>query len=146
MVVYEVEPDADLTSGICECCGNISRQITGFVHQGEATRAGYSFHWTVGHFPDRPANLDLVIGRWGEAASPDQRFAVSLLLTLRDDRPDMLVIDAKDRPIAEKSALLGVALDRNQVIGTPLANEVFGLVDAIFLQDSRVPGLLLGEP
>jgi hypothetical protein len=142
LINYDVEPDSDLTSGVCECCGNASRQITGFVHVGEATRAGYSFHWTTHRFPEHPANIDLVIGRWGEDAPADQRFVVSMLLTLRDGRPDVLVIDAPDRPIANKTELASRALNRDQVIGTPVAGEVFGLIDAIFLKDPRVPELL----
>jgi hypothetical protein len=142
MVDYEVEPDSDLTSGVCPCCGNVSRQITGFVHQGDATRAGYSFHWTVGSFPDHPANIDLVMGRWGETASADERFLVSMVLTLRNGGPDVIVTDATSRPLAKKRDLVSRALKRGQVIGTPLASEVFGLVDAIFLSDPRVPELL----
>jgi hypothetical protein len=142
MPSYDVEPDVDQTSGVCECCSNISRQITGFVHELDATRAGYSVHWTVGRFPDHPANIDLIVGGWGEDGTPDQRYVVSMLLTVRDDRPDIIVIDAKDRPIARKADLVGRALDRNEVIGTPRAKEIFDLIDAIFLNDPRLPDLV----
>lgn len=146
MNAYEVEPDADLVSGVCDCCGNVSRKITGFVHENDATISGYSLHWTVGCFPDHPANIDLVMGHWGEAASSEQRFLVSLLLTLRDCRPDVLVIDAGDRPIARQHELVSRALRRDQVIGTPLATEVFALIDAIFLDDPRVTEVLEDGP
>jgi len=48
-----------------------------------------------------------------------------------------MVVDATERPIAN-SPLVGGALRRQDVVGTPLAEQVFGLVDAIFLQDSRI--------
>jgi hypothetical protein len=139
---YEVEPDADTTSGICECCGNVSRQLTGFIHQGDATVAGYSIHWTVGHFPQRAANIDLVLGRWGEDAGPDQRSVVSLEIIERGGQPEVKVIDAGDRPIAGKTSLAQNALARSQVIGTPIAQQALGLVDAIFERDPRLAALM----
>jgi hypothetical protein len=69
-----------------------------------------------------------------------------MLLTLRDGRPDIMVIDAKDRPMAKKTALVSRALDRDEVIGTPLAQEVFALIDEVFLHDPRVPKLLSDGP
>jgi hypothetical protein len=73
---------------------------------------------------------------------PRQRFGVSMLLTPRDGRPDIMVIDAKDRPVARKSELVGRALDRDEVIGTPLAQDVFAFIDEVFLQDPRAPDML----
>jgi len=137
---YEVELDGDTTSGVCPCCGNVSRQLTGFIHRtGGATVAGYSVHWTEGHYPERPANLDLLIGRWGEDAGPEERVLVSLLLYHRDGVREVYVIDAADRPMAKKTDLVRTVLARSDVIGTPLANEVFGLTDAISLEDQRLP-------
>ena len=108
------------------------------IHHGEATVAAYWMHWTVGHLDEPGANLDLIIGAWGEAATPDQRVAVSLLYREpQDQAPAFMVLDATDRPIAN-SPLVGSALLRQDVIGTPLSEQVFGLVDAIFLQDSRI--------
>jgi hypothetical protein len=48
------------------------------------------------------------------------------------------VIDAADRPIS-RSELVGAALARSQVIGTPIATRVFAICDAIFAQDTRLP-------
>jgi hypothetical protein len=146
MIAYEVEPYADAVSGVCECCGNVSRQITGFVHENDVTILGYSFNWTVGRFPDHPANIDLVMGEWGDVASPEQRFLISMLLTVRDHRPEVLVIDSGNRPMAYKSDLVSRALRRDQVVGTPLATKVFALIDAIFLDDPRVSELLADGP
>jgi hypothetical protein len=127
----------DESGGFCDCCGEASRSVWGLVHHGDATVAAYWMHWTVGHLDEPGANLDIVIGAWGETATPSHRQAVSLLYRQPEDQPPaFMVIDATDRPIA-KSALVGGALRREDVIGTPLADHVFGLVDAICLQDSR---------
>jgi hypothetical protein len=47
-----------------------------------------------------------------------------------------MVIDADERPAA-KGELARTALARSDVIGTPMAAQVFSLVDAIYEQDDR---------
>jgi hypothetical protein len=93
-------------------------------------------HWTVGHLEDLGANLDIVIGDWGDDSDPDSRVAVSLVHYETSAGPQMTVIDAEGR----RDRLSGLAhrmAARDAVIGTPLAAQVFLLVDAIYLQDGR---------
>lgn len=95
-------------------------------------------HWTVGHLDEPGANLDLVIGAWGNEVGAQDRAAISLLYREPEDAsPAFMVIDAPDRPIG-KSELIGSALQRGEVVGTPLADHVFALVDAIYEQDERL--------
>ena len=125
------------SSGHCDCCGNESRCVWGMVHDGDATVAAYWMHWTVGHLSEPGANLDLVVGQWGDEASADDRMVVSMVhREQQDGSPALMVIDATDRPIA-KGELARTALARADVIGTPLAAQVFALVDAIYEQDGR---------
>lgn len=122
------------SSGRCDCCGNESQSVWGLVHDGGETVAAYWMHWTLGHLWDLGANLDLLIGRWGDA---DERVAVSLRhRESPTDGPEVMVIDAGARPIAS-SSLASAALARADVVGTPFAQTVFGLVDIIYEQDSR---------
>ena len=124
-------------SGHCDCCGRESRSVWGMVRDGDAALAAYWMTWTAGHLSEQGANLDLVIGRWGEDASADDRVIVSLLHRQQPDgSPALMVIDAGDRPAA-KGGLAGTALARVDVVGTPLAAQVFALVDAIYEQDGR---------
>jgi hypothetical protein len=37
--------------------------------------AAYYVHWALGHVPDRGANIDLIVGEWGEAATRERRRA-----------------------------------------------------------------------
>jgi hypothetical protein len=70
-------------------------------------------------------------------ASADDRVVVSLLHRRQPDgSPAFMVIDAADRPVA-KGELARTALARVDVVGTPLAAQVFALVDAIYEQDAR---------
>lgn len=100
--------------------------------------AAYWLRWTIGHLDTHGANLDLVIGSWGEGAGPKDRFAASLEYPEPAHMPPVfMVINAADRQIAH-SNLVQSALRREDVIGTPIADQMFALVDAIWLQDSRI--------
>ena len=110
----------------------------GFVHSCDSTVAAYWLHWTIGHLDTDGANLDLVIGSWGDDSTSKDRFAASLVYREpADSPPAFMVIDATERQIAN-SDLVQSALQREEVIGTPIADQVFALVDAIWLQDSRI--------
>jgi hypothetical protein len=125
------------SSGHCDCCGNKSRCVWGMVSDGDSAVAAYWMHWTVSHLTEPGANLDLILGRWGDSASAEDRVVVSLLHRQQPDgSPALMVIDAADRPAA-KGELSRTALARTDVIGTPLAAQVFAIADAIYEQDDR---------
>src|SRR3954451_16089112 len=125
------------SSGHCDCCGNESRCVWGMVHGGDSAIAAYWMNWAVGHLGEPGANLDLVLGRWGDEASGEDRVAISLIHRQQPDgTPALMVIDAAERPVGN-SELAVTALARADVVGTPLAAQVFALVDAIYEQDAR---------
>ena len=125
------------SGGHCDCCGKESRCVWGTVNDGDTALAAYWMHWTIGHLSEPGANLDLILGRWGEGASADDRVVISMLHRQQPDgSPALMVIDAADRPAA-KGELANTALARAEVIGTPLAAQAFALVDAIYEQDGR---------
>ena len=127
----------DESGGHCDCCGEASRSVWGLINQGNATVAAYWMHWTVGHLDDPGANLDLVLGAWGDDTTARDRVAASLIYRVPEDAPPaFMVIDAADRPIG-KSDLVGGALRRDEIIGTPIADQLFALVDAVWTQDQR---------
>jgi hypothetical protein len=124
------------TSGSCDCCGRTSKTVWGDVSAMDQTLAVYYVQWTVGSSDHNP-NFDLIIGTWGEGADPSQRILVSLVYQPRHEGGSFMIIDSEDRP-ANSRSLCSRALKRADVIGTPLAKEVFQLVDAIWLHDSRI--------
>src|SRR6185503_16066828 len=98
---FEVETMGE-SGGHCDCCGNESRCVWGMVHDGGATLAAYWMHWTVGHLSEPGASLDLVLGRWGDDATADDRFAVALMHRQQaDGTPSLMVIDAAGRPMSD---------------------------------------------
>lgn len=136
LTAFEVETMSE-SGGYCDCCGNQSRRVWGMVHhQGGPSVAAYWMHWTVGHLNEPGANLDLVLGRWGDGTDSHDRFGVALVhRQLEDGTPSVMVIDAEGR--FSKSDLAATYLARRDVIETPLANQVFSIVDAIYQQDDR---------
>jgi hypothetical protein len=138
-----IEPTGAKDTGTCDCCGRVSRCVWGLAHAEDRPLAAYYVHWTLGHVPDRGANIDLILGEWGEAATSKDRDALALAYRLMDTGPSMMVIDAQTRP-ASSSPLVGRALRRDDVIGTASAQEAFAIADAILVQDERVAELLGG--
>lgn len=135
--MFDVEPTEE-SGGICNCCGSVSRKVWGFVHQDGRTVAAYFVHWTVGKsLETHPANFDLIYGRWGDGAQKEDRCAISLIHFENQDRPGVMVIDADSRPHTS-NGLAGSALRRDEVVGTPLASQVFAIFDAVLLQDPRL--------
>lgn len=135
-LLFKVETMGE-SGGHCACCGNESRSVWGMVHAGGATVAVYWMHWAVGHLGEPGANLDLVMGPWGDDTAAKDRVLVALLHRQQPDgSPALMVIDADDR-LERHRQLAGTALARKDVIGTPLAAQVFSIVDAIYEQDDR---------
>lgn len=137
-MMFEVEPTEE-SEDFCDCCGSQSRSVWGYVHETDgATVASYFLHWTVGKsLEDHPANFDLIYGAWGDGATKNNRCAISLVHFETEGVPGISVINANDRPIAS-SELVGSAMSREDIIGTPLAKQVFAIFDSVIQQDNRL--------
>jgi hypothetical protein len=141
METLKVEPTGIKDYGPCKCCGNDSRCVWGFVYSRDATIASYFVHWALGHVVDHDANFDLMLGRWGEEAPPEDRYLVSLSYRLSGSGPSFMVIDAMGRPAAD-SELVGRVLRRSEVVDKTIAREAFAVADAVLAQDTRLAELL----
>ena len=82
----------------------------------------------------------MILGRWGEEAGADQRAWVVLDHRVVEGEGAFRVVDAP-RPDDGKSELAAAALRRDEVIGTPLAAQVFAIADAVFMKDARLEEL-----
>jgi hypothetical protein len=137
---YEVEPLGE-AAGKCDCCAAPTRSVWGVVHlAGAETVASYFVTWipeAEGVLAPHPANVDMILGAWGEGTGAADRVGVSLLRTQGAAGPAVKVIDAAPRKFA-RNTLVGAALGADEVIGTPLAESVFGIFEAVFAQDRRL--------
>jgi hypothetical protein len=96
----------------------------------------YYVHWTV-DAPEHTPNIDLLVGEWDHAANAQNRVLVSLLFQPSSDGGAFMVVDGQGRP-ADSRDLCARALSRAEVVGTPLAQEIYGLADAIWLTEPRI--------
>lgn len=142
MARLDIEPTGSSDFGPCPCCGNNSRSVWGLVRNRKGAHAAYFVHWTLTRVRDHGANFDLIIGQWGEGSSAGDRVLVALAYRVDETGPSFMVIDAADRPRAAATDLVGRALARAEVIGRPIAQQAFDIVDAILEQDPRVAELL----
>jgi len=122
--------------GHCDCCGNESKTIWGGLADSSGPRAVYYVQWTVDE-PDHMPNFDIVLGPWGDGTAPSDRVLVSLLYRPSPGGGSFMVASGKGRR-ADDPSLCGRALERTDVIGTPLATEVFSLVDSLWLTEPRI--------
>jgi hypothetical protein len=135
-----VEPDGETESGPCPCCGTWTKTLWGFIHRGDETIAAYFVSWTLGHQKRDGATFEFIIGQWTEESTAEDRQLVALAYRLTPRGAGFMVVDAKKHERGDDE-LASKALKRNEVIGTPLADEVFALADAVCLNDPRLAEL-----
>jgi len=131
---YDLANQAEF--GPCTDCGQMTRRVWGYVYRGDAATAAYFVEWTPGHSP-KDAMFDLIVGRWGEGTASSDRQAVSIALRVLESGPSFMVQDASVRKTAS-SPLVSRALDREEVVGQPIAAIVFNICDLIYLADPRI--------
>jgi hypothetical protein len=132
--MLRVREEAEYAPAYCDCCGNCTRTISGWIESGERTVAAYFVTWTEGR-PDHGANFDLIIGTWG-VVDPHARTGVALFY--HPQAGGFAIIDASIRPFSHSQSLFSEALSRASAIGSPLAASAFECVDTIWLQDPRI--------
>ncbi|MBM4779680.1 MAG: hypothetical protein GQE15_18405 [Archangiaceae bacterium] len=97
-------------------------------------RAVLLVRWTVGARHD--AEVAVSVGAWCNADRSPRRL-VALLLRQQPNGPAFMVVDA-DLARWDDSSLLGTALRSEDVLNTPLASEVFAILDAAGAADLRL--------
>jgi hypothetical protein len=122
--------------GHCGCCGCATKRVWGFIRRDGEAVASYFVGWAEQR-PGHGATFDLILGKWGDSATRLDRFAVALDYRMVESSPQFMVVDAQDR-LTSSSGLVSTALKRSDVVGTTLAPQVFAIVDAIYMGDSRL--------
>lgn len=140
MAQYRIEAAEEADLGPCACCGGTIRRVWGYIHYGDAALAAYFVTWTGGQAARHGANWDFVVGAWGQGTTAEDRVAISLAMRMTDGAPEFMVIDAEGREMAAPE-VAGKALDREEAVGSRLADAVFGMVDAIWAGDKRLEEL-----
>jgi hypothetical protein len=120
----------------CACCGGKSKTIWGDLSASDTTLAIYYVQWTVDS-PEHMPNFDFVVGPWGDGTNPEDRILISLLFKPGPDGGSFMVIDSEKR-LDRHRKICGRSMLRAEIVGTPLASEIFSFVDTIWLTDPRM--------
>lgn len=136
-IEYDAQSEVEL--GPCPDCGQKTRRIWGYVYRSGLPTAAYYVEWTPAH-AQREAAFDLIVGTWGVDSVPGDRQAVAVTFRVLDTGPAFMVQDSSMRAIAS-NPLVTRALNRVQVVGHPIAAEVFRICDSIYLADPRIDEL-----
>src|SRR5690606_35922094 len=97
---FEIEPASMRTSGKCPCCAKVRRTAWGYVYREGGPYACYFVEWTRGQ-NDCTSRVDVVIGKWFDGTTDDDRATFSFECSLAGGRPSFAVADADGRPAAE---------------------------------------------
>jgi hypothetical protein len=136
-----VEPSKSNDFGPCSCCGAMSRTVWGYLYDDGEARAVYYVQWTLGQVPRHGANVDLIMGAWGDGSTPAQRVAVSLVYRIGPHGPEFATIDPDDRQHA-RSGMAGRNIPGRHVLGNMVGADAYAFTHAIFGQDKRVAELI----
>lgn len=134
MPTLTIEPGDVNTTGHCDCCGTESRMARGFVYSDDDAYAVYFVRWAKGHVAKNGALWNVIIGPWSEEATREQRF-IAQLRYLAGEEGGFVVEDAE---AGEMSNLATNLLKREDVIGRPIAKQIFDICDAVYLQDEHL--------
>src|SRR4051794_3584437 len=111
--------------GVCPCCGTDTACTRGVVEEEEERVASYLIKWTVG---DPSHGMGWLVS----LPDPDSGKEVSVSLGYSFEQNSFMVHPLGDYTWEPDDLIgFGELLDRGQVIGTPLAECVFAVVDDI---------------
>lgn len=133
--MIRIEPGPHKDSGPCPCCGDLTRVVWGYVYREELPRAVYYVRWTLNQ-AKHGATWMLSVGDWKDAEN-GQRESVGLDCRAPDGKIAFMLVDAEQTPWGNAPGL-GVPRKRQEVLGSELAHEVFGIVDECLEQDPRL--------
>lgn len=141
--MLRIEPSGELTTHLCECCGDVTATAWGEVWCVSGVIAIYRARWTECHVEEYGACFYLILGPWGDGKSKADRTLVRLEHRLGHTGASVMVQDAA--LVDGLEAVAGRALARSDIIGTPRAAQIFAIYDAIVTQDTRLTPLMTGD-
>jgi len=130
---FDVEP-AGAKEHECDCCGNTSHTVWGYVSEAGAARAVYYTGWVEGH-ADRLVSITIGLGLWGEGTTAADRRSFGIDVRSIDRTPQMMITD---HPFVDEPDLLGHLLPREEALVDPAIGDLWDVADAIVTDDPRV--------
>ena len=143
-----ITKDALRDLGCCNCCGNVSMLASGWVFSDGCLHASHHVHWTTGQVPLHGAMVHLILGDWqnekAERHLVEMQYHINQINAAGEVASGFMVTDAPATGTGGEMPA-SKALRRDEVMGTALADEVFALVDEIWLQDDRIAEIVQAD-
>ena len=118
----------------CECCGGTTLTIEGDLFHAKEWLSFYMVRQSPNH-PEAYPVFRFGIGDWSEDAQSDARW----------------IFEAEHDPVLEGFRILDMSgyvegltytpLCREDIIGTPYAETIFAMLDAVFMKEPRLEDL-----
>jgi len=133
--MFKIEYEAPCTTK-CSCCEDDATRLTRFVYKGDDAFAVYFVTFTRAHI-EKEAYAVVSIGNWGDEGTPEMRRAFSLLITSKDNKPEVNVIDKATSPWKDKAAL-GTMFDLEEALGHAWLKDALEIGQQIIIEDDVV--------
>ena len=121
----------------CDCCGKNTIEVVGNVLSGSDFLSWYVVRWSEGH-TDIPPAIKLYTGDWSEGAPAETRWGVAVHWHLG---PSGGLSVGDWSPESRQKISLFTPVDRDDVIGTAFEEELWPMIDAIIMEDTRLKEL-----
>ncbi|MDR5652302.1 hypothetical protein [Ruixingdingia sedimenti] len=125
--------EGDIHQTPCDCCGTTTSRIEGELFAPAGWLAFYALRFAAGH-RDHGVLFQIGTGDWS-SGDPAAR---QLFRAVYDPAAEGFRIT--DMP--QDTGANATALSRADILGTPFAPRAFAMLDAIFMHDSRLQGML----
>lgn len=136
--MLEIEA-GDSYENICECCGNVTKNLTRFVYQDDNAFAVYYASFTVGH-ADKVLHGIIGLGEWGDdKQGPEARTAFALRIWLDGNNFQVGLVDAEESPWKDVT-FLGRILERSEALKHEWISDVFHITDHMVAEDKEIVG------
>ena len=112
--------------------------VWGHVHQNQSPHAVYYVRWNETHLEE--ATFVVSVGDWSEGPDEGSRDCVAALARAFKGELSFMLVDAATTSFAEQK-FLGNMRRADSVRETPLAQEVFHILDHVLVEDQRVAQL-----
>lgn len=133
--------DADRPSR-CECCGQVTRTVHGFVYRGDDAYAVYYAGWSEGH-ADRGVTMAIAVGEWGDDSAVSDRTSIGLRARSTASQIEFAVLDPDESPWGHTD-LLGAMVPRAVALKHRVLKVIFEIAERVVRDDSRVAAFLQG--
>ena len=142
MTKITIEPGEAKEPTYCECCGNKTETVHGFVYNNNDAFAVYFASWTIGH-SSKAVTIAIGLGDWGEGATPKQRHSIGLECRTTEDQIQFAVIDPEQSPWG-RTEFIGRMLPRQEALKDSAIKKFFHIAEHVIHDDPRISSYING--